>query len=232
MRWTSVRAALLAVAVTTATAIAGATPAFAADTGSITGHLTTDVGDPVGSATVYAYTAETWEFAGNATTDEGGAYTIEDMPAGSYLLEFMPVDRPGQFYDNKPWIHQADPVTVVAGQAATVDEDLEPIGFVTGALLGADGNPLVDRPGSASATHGGSSPSGRTDADGRYRIAVTPGDYLVSFEPYGDGTQNAVRPGQGLRRGRPALHGRVRAGHGRRRHRARRRQHLRPVDHR
>lgn len=189
------RTAVLALAVTAATAFAGAQPALAADTGSIIGHLTTDAGEPVGSATVNVYTADTWMWVGWATTADDGSYTVADLPAGSYLLEFQPFDRPGQFYDNKTWLDDADPVAVVAGQATTVDEDLNGVGYVTGVLRDADGNALADRSVAVSSVNGGSS-NGWTDWEGRYRVAVTAGEYLVSFEPYPGSGQWQYVPGK------------------------------------
>jgi len=53
---------------------------------SIAGRITDAAGNPVSDATIRAVAGEAWYRMPTATSDESGAFTIRDLPAGTYTL--------------------------------------------------------------------------------------------------------------------------------------------------
>lgn len=186
--------AIAAVVAVTATSVA--TPAQAADdTGTISGRLTTSSGAAAAGVTVQIFDGLSWGWRGETTTASDGTYTVEGLSPDDYLVGFFPPGQAEQYYDDKTQIWDADPVPVAAGATATVDEALLPTGTVSGRLLRADGSPLVLATVVVEAEDGGES-FADTDNDGRFRLAVRPGDYRVAFEPVDGSDQRQYVPGQ------------------------------------
>lgn len=90
-------------------------PAALADTttGTMTGHLL-DGTTPVPDATVNIIDPN-FSFAGETTTDATGAFTVSDITAGSYLVQFRLPGGLTQHYHGKLSFQLADQVTVAAG---------------------------------------------------------------------------------------------------------------------
>ena len=91
--------------------------AILAEAGRITGEVTDDSSDPLADITVTAETASGERIA-TTSTNGGGGYELNGLPAGSYVLEFS--DRENfeyvaEFYDDAATFEEADPVTVTAG---------------------------------------------------------------------------------------------------------------------
>src|SRR5215831_16943954 len=165
------------LAVAAATLIAGAMlPASAAlaDTtsGTITGHLL-DGTAPVPNVTVDVI-SPTFSFAGEATTDASGAFTVSDITPGNYIVQFNLPGGMTQYSHGRASFETADIITVTAGTAAPVAN--ASVSFASQVFLSA-----------------------RTEATGHYLVPFVPaGTYTVSFfTPTGLGqTAHGKAPGQ------------------------------------
>ncbi len=186
---------LAAAAATTITAtVLPVTPALAADPakGSLVGHLTDPQGAPVAGAQVIAQIDGAP--VGTATTDGGGAYAFVDVSPGQYQVGFT-VSSPSGESSYTQWAHQqsawwyAATFTVDAGATATVDEQLLPLGTVTGRLLQADGTPAgVDVTFHDPLTQD-TAATATSSADGHYEVLVPAGAYKISYVVNGRSTQ-------------------------------------------
>ncbi|MET8043253.1 carboxypeptidase regulatory-like domain-containing protein [Micromonospora sp. NPDC005215] len=190
------RRALLAGAVVAALVLPGATPAQAAATGAVSGHLTTSTGTPAAEVRVQVYESETYDWVGNASTDADGNYTVADLPVGAYLLGYFPPEQPGQFYRQQATIWDATPVTVTAGGTAKADDQLFPAGTITGQLVNTAGAPLPNLYVEAREVETDGTAGNLTDDQGRFTISTRPGRYVVSFGPIEGSSQLQYVPGK------------------------------------
>lgn len=190
--------------------------AFAATTGIIRGHVTTPEGAPVFGAHVTAQNLDTGDLHSTLTgaeagRDDGGAYVLRGLPAGSYRLGIEPLpagleegnfsdlfrnldtDFPAEFLGNTADADDADPVRVAP--AATT----RGIDFTTGFIL--PGVPFVrsiDGPGNTPDTEG---PYETTfDIVNAERVDVTVDvdgvPSVAAAEQLEDGRFRALLPGQ------------------------------------
>src|ERR1700722_4118675 len=134
-----------------------------------------------------------------ARTGQNGEYTIPQIPAGSYIVEFLvpfqdgpgssqsDLDYASQYYDGEVGQAEAEEVTVTGGESKLgIDAAMRPGGMITGVVIDAVTRdriaglevcayrPLVveDPP----------SRCGTTDADGEYAIdPLVSGEYVVVF---------------------------------------------------
>ena len=170
-------------AVTGALAVAGLTaPAAAAvDRGTVQGTYTTDSGEPIANAYISVYSADQ-DWLRDGSTDDNGRFTLRNITAGGIKIQF-------QNNGIQQWAHDAadfdsaTEFTVAANQTLTVDESQLPTGTIAGSVKEATGEPAawfvadlrsVADPGFVSTTF--------ADEDGRYSLAVLPGEYKVSFQ--------------------------------------------------
>ncbi|MEV0267492.1 carboxypeptidase regulatory-like domain-containing protein [Hamadaea sp. NPDC050747] len=162
-------------------AVALGSPAYAEDTGTISGTITEADGAAAAYATVSVESTDE-SFNGYATTDYTGHYTIDGVPAGaSYRVWVRGEGYPGhpkQYAHHKLSAADADLFAVTAGAVTTVDESFLPTGVIQGKFTDSSGAG-VD--GAYVQVDGISTASTNTVADGTYRVAVLPGSYTVSF---------------------------------------------------
>lgn len=154
--------------------------------GQITGTITNASGGAVVSGVnVFAFDAN-GNFAGSATTDANGKYTIQSLRGGSYKLEFTGSPAlVSEFYNGSSTLQGGTPVGVTQGQTTTISASVPAAasgGRISGTVSGPDGAPL----GGAAVTvydPAGNSVSGATtDSDGTYRTPpLLPGSYKVGF---------------------------------------------------
>ena len=144
-------------------------------TGAITGRFTDATGAPLAEFGVWAYTAEFGSMS--ARTDADGRYTFPTVPAGSVKIEFTR-GQVDQWVPGKRSQETAKEFQVRPGQTLTLDDSLLPTGTLTGQITNADGTPAGVSV-SAHETDGYGYFSTSAGADGRFTLAVPPGQWRV-----------------------------------------------------
>jgi hypothetical protein len=153
---------------------------------SISGTVLADDGSPVVRAVVIAKMVDS-HFARKALTDENGAYTIEGLKEGTYIVKAMAEGFYPEFYDNAQNREDATPVAVAASQQVTgIDFSLTPAPDNQGAITGIVRNEKDEAPIAGAFVMalpvGGGKPSfAVTNAEGRYKITgLATGKYFVA----------------------------------------------------
>ena len=162
-------------------------PTARAQTGSISGHVYDDVGDPISGANVWAEPYAGGQGEGT-TTDVDGSYTIQGLAYDQYRVS-AGGDESGyvrQYWQNRSRWDDADPVTVSADSDATgIDFSLEQGGIITGTVTAPDGltavaNARVEVYNQDRSIQEGSN----TDEQGIFTINGVPGGtYTLSANP-------------------------------------------------
>ncbi|MFP4440027.1 MAG: carboxypeptidase regulatory-like domain-containing protein [Chloroflexaceae bacterium] len=121
------------------------------------------------------------------TTDAGGNYSVEGLPAGIYRLGFEDLNGTylSEFYNNAADVESATDVNVTAGQdTPNIDVQLAVGGSISGIVTDPDGNVLsnvevtVYRP----ETYGWAAMSHTTSISGTYTVGgLNTGTYRVGF---------------------------------------------------
>jgi hypothetical protein len=182
MNRTLARIGIAALAAVLAAGAFAVPASAAAEQGTIQGTFGSDSGAPIVGASVAVYTAVDFDYIAETTTDEAGAYTVPDVPAGSVKVLF-------ETNGLQQWAHgardfeTATAFAVAAGRTLTVDERLPSTGTITGQLSDSSGDPVPWV--SVQATSQGDDSStvyGVTGEDGSYSVDVLPGDYTVTFQ--------------------------------------------------
>jgi hypothetical protein len=170
--------------------LAGAAMAASTITGNVTG--------PGGGAleniqvSAYRYNGNWYDWENSALTGPSGGYSIPDLPAGTYRVEFS--DNAGvyatEWYNNT--LDRSDAEELVVGESATVpsiNAQLVEATRITGRVTNGAGQPLEDITAWVSLWTGASwlDLFGMgTDTNGDYEITGIPaGTYIVRFENYG-----------------------------------------------
>ncbi|MDG4806820.1 carboxypeptidase-like regulatory domain-containing protein [Micromonospora sp. WMMD1120] len=190
------RRGLLAGAVVAALVLSGATPAQAAATGVVSGRVTTNTGAGAAEVQVQLLRSDDYAYAGSTNTDADGNYTITGLQAGSYLVGYSASERPEQWHHQQVSPFDADPVTVTEGGTTRVDEQLFETGTLTGRMVDAAGQPVVDLTIDVREVDTFAWAYGRTDDQGRFTIAARPGRYTVSIQPIEGSYQQQYVPGK------------------------------------
>ncbi len=160
--------------------------------GSIQGTVT-DASTSSGVTDVYVYAYDaSGDYESEAETSEGGSYTLSDLPAGSYELEFSPTDSQdylSQYYNEKTSLATATQVTVTNAHATTaIDAALQEAGHIAGtvanSVTGAAMSGVevtVDNAGTDAVIT-----EAETSSNGTYSVGgLSTGNYIVSFYDYG-----------------------------------------------
>lgn len=161
--------------------------------GGMLSGVVTDAGThaPVVGATVTVYDSD-GNSVGSATTDDSGAYTVEQLPTGTYDVGFAGPSGAGyeaQYYDNERSAAFEDPVPVTAGYTTNrIDAALQSSGQISGSVIDSSSDAPIDGV-RVTLTSEDSQilQSTTTDAQGDYIFsALPPGSYTVEFAaPYG-----------------------------------------------
>ena len=166
--------------------------------GKIAGQVTeAGTGAPLSGAYVYAYTSTTssyWNYVAYAYTNASGVYTITGLTTGNYYLWFAPQvsDYFGEYYNDKPTLAAADPVSVTLGSVTgNINAALTLSGKITGQVTAAGtGAPLpnvyVYAYTSTTSYTWNYVAYDSTDSTGVYTITgLTTGNYYLRFDPPG-----------------------------------------------
>jgi Carboxypeptidase regulatory-like domain len=138
------------------------------------------------------------------TTGAGGDYTISELPAGEYDVEFaVPLESSlnyiTQYYKDKPSFAEAQPVPVGVGATSGIDAEMQEGGSIKGTVTefteSKDTIPLGNIEVTAYETGETKFPVGSaiTDARGEYTIAgLASGNYKVEFSVANESGLNFV----------------------------------------
>ena len=97
-------------------------------TGIISGTVTEEgTGQPVSSCNVVCYRASDNAYIKTVLTGTDGSYSVSLSP-GSYKLRFVPTTyHQSEFYDNRAYLADADPVQVIQGSTIQINAGLQRI---------------------------------------------------------------------------------------------------------
>ena len=144
-------------------------------TGTVTGRITDAAGAPLDEFWVWVYTAEFGSWS--TRTDADGRYTFPKVPTGSAKINFGR-GQIDQWVPGKSTRETAKEFQVRPGQTLTVDDSLLATGTLTGRITNPDGTPA--RVGvSAQPVEGNGYVSTTSDLDGRFSLAVPPGQWRL-----------------------------------------------------
>lgn len=167
---------------------------------SISGRVTDGAGTPVQGVCVAAPPAG--GAGGSATTDASGTYTIANLPAGDYKVQFAcgPSGFVSEWWNDKPDMASADPISLTAGQQRTgIDAALASAGSISGTVTGPGGGgqasvcvKALRSTAQIADLFGNPVAQAMTSGSGGYTISgLASGSYKVVFEDCGTGQQLA-----------------------------------------
>ncbi|SCL39095.1 Carboxypeptidase regulatory-like domain-containing protein [Micromonospora pallida] len=197
MRLSLLRRAGLVGLVVASLVAPGAIPAQAAETGTVSGRLTTSTGAGAADATVYVYEPKNFFVVDRTDTDADGNWSVPGLAAGSYAVGFFRAEGgPEQFYRQQTSRWDAERITVTANETTTVDEQLIATGTIRGQIRDTAGNPVVELMVEATRLDTYEVTYARTEPDGRYQMPTWAGTYQISFRPVEGLWQSQYVPGK------------------------------------
>jgi hypothetical protein len=143
---------------------------------SISGIVTGNGGSGLGNVEVRVYEEDEFGTEERETsTEASGAYTVTDLPPGSYVIEF--------FLSDSEYISQSTSTTLTEGEAKIVNIALKEGGKISGRVTDAvTHNGLEKIEVFASSSNGGGFGSASTNSNGEYTVTgLSTGSYQVSF---------------------------------------------------
>jgi hypothetical protein len=176
-------------------ALAPAAGAFGG-TSSISGKVTEAAGakGPVENidVTVLEPSGE-FAFAGSATTNAAGEYTVSGLEPGSYKVRFAPPSESTlnflpQFWEDKATFAEATDLSIASGEVKTgIDAALREGGTIKGTVSNPDAQPVAEAYVSAYSGSGefeGFAGTAKTNAKGEYSVVgLASGSYKVVVYP-------------------------------------------------
>jgi protocatechuate 3,4-dioxygenase beta subunit len=163
-------------------------PAEGAVAGTIAGRVTGPSGEPLACAVVRFVAAD--QSLPEAYTDAQGRYSLENLPAGSFLLEASRADYIALQYGQRQPADAATAIALDEGERRTrTDFVLPRASIISGTVADEHGEPVEGimvwpfqhRPIEGFPRWNSNAVPVRTDDRGRYRvIGVTPGTYVLA----------------------------------------------------
>jgi hypothetical protein len=153
--------------------------------GTISGTVTDEAGEPISGAHVRAFGPNIWHPLVVVTGDDGG-YVLPNLAPGRYILRACALGFVGEYWDNQPTWHTADPIEVTGPDFEfTADFELAecPGGpnLIAGTIRDDQSNPINDAfvfaRGSDNQVYFTSA-----DEEGNFAIEVPEGSYHVWSE--------------------------------------------------
>lgn len=153
--------------------------------GTISGTVTDTVGQPVAGVTVQANGLDVIVVR-EAVTDANGAYSVEGLQTGNYLVFFSDGAHLPQYYSGQADSANATPVSVVfTADTPNINAVLSPMGSISGTVVeDGTGSPISGAFVSAyDAGSGFEIRSAITVTDGTYQVTgLATGSYKISVE--------------------------------------------------
>lgn len=170
---------------------------------SIAGHVTDTYANSISGVVVSIFNSTNLQFLGSATTDMSGNYSVGNLAAGSYKVQFIPPSYYYGYYDSiwftgKHDSATADTIVLVEPGVYTADAAL------TNGLTGGISGRVTDGVNGIAGVWVGVNVASNlafvygatTDAEGYYRIGgLVTGDYKVYFAGNSVGYQNLWHTG-------------------------------------
>ena len=172
-------------------------------TNDVTSHISGTVTGPDGTtplqgiqATAYRWSGSWWDQVSSDDTDASGSYSIGELPAGTYRVEFQDWqngDYITEVYDDAADLDSGTDIVVPAETTVTgIDASLANASRISGTVTGPDGTtPLQGIQATAYRWSGSwwdQVSSDDTDASGSYSIGELPaGTYRVEFQDWQNG---------------------------------------------
>lgn len=163
---------------------------------SLSGTLTRTDGAQFanGEMIVYLFTADTYDSVSSAWVEPNGTYSIGQLPAGDYKVQFYkPWDSAtnliGGWWSNADGHYSAQVIAVdpATGPTTGIDQVIEVGGEITGTVTDAQGQPVEGIIISTQTASGSAGTSTSTDDLGNYTLRAVPvGDVTIRFEAYGE----------------------------------------------
>ena len=166
---------------------------MAGATGRIAGTVKDAGGEGLAGIQVIVYDKATKLLAGFAASGTHGEYVVENLPEGSYAVEFTAGafgeggDYLTQFYSGKTSLSEATPVAVEAGKSTDgTDATMRKGGALAGKVtaLSSDGDGLEGVTVTVYDAHEAAVASATSGSEGAYGVnGLAPGEYKVGFSP-------------------------------------------------
>jgi hypothetical protein len=151
---------------------------------SISGKVEDSEGDPLANVCAEAYDSSSY-LAGSALTSDSGEYTIKELAADTYRIEFSDCTdgHASEWYNDKPSLAAADQINVPEGSdVENIDATLPQGGSISGTVTGAG----VAKEGlcvDAYTTDGSLERTAATDGQGHYQVVgLAAGGYKLQFK--------------------------------------------------
>ena len=167
--------------------------------GTIKGTLTGPAGAiDDGYVTLYREVAAgDFDHVESFSTSATGAYTATGLPPGAYKVEFGAGGHVKEYWNDKPTLAAADPITVTVGSTSTADATVAAARKLSGTVTGPTGAPLGDADVTIEARYddgdGGfywdDESYATTAPNGAWVADVGPGTFRVRFEKAGHVTE-------------------------------------------
>lgn len=194
---------VVAPAIATLLAVGAPTPSYAADTGSISGVVTSRTAGaaaPYAGADVYVDRVDDGHHQpgiGAGESAANGSFTVGGLPDGTYEVRIYPDTYDGtlelgelgyEYYDDQWSPYGSTEIVISGGQARTLANpvELRPVGRITGRVLDEAGQPVDGNVNIGKDGQGGyglrTDSQGYYDSiDGEWTDNLIPDDYVVDF---------------------------------------------------
>ena len=151
----------------------------------ISGTVSAVGGGLVSDGCVIAYRAD-GAFVSKRCVASDGSYTLDSLPAGTYVLQFVESTTHGSTWFGGATFESATRHTVAAGASRTANVSAPSLGQIVGTVSSASG-PLTGGCVSAYSTAGIVADQECGEMGDSYSLSVPPGSYSLLFSGWGDG---------------------------------------------
>ncbi len=145
--------------------------------GTISGMVADENGNPLVNANVCGNFLDNSGGIGCVQTGADGSYAFPGLATGSYRLDASASSFAREFYHERAFAQQADPVVVTAGvETPNINFTLGPAGTISGTVTDANGEPLANI--GVDIENGGQGTC--TDSSGHFTLSLAYGTYKIA----------------------------------------------------